>query len=589
MASLDYYRFLLRYIALLVFKRNTLGRTLEAAAARFGDAPFVLFEQERHSFAEFNRRVNRRAHAFHAAGVGKGAVVALMMENRPEYLETVTALGKLGALCAAINTQLRGPALVHSFNLSEAQRAIVGAECLDAVGEVLPQLTSLRPEGVWVDTRWPAAAPAPAGSADLNALLAGAPSANPPDPGIQSRQPLLYIYTSGTTGLPKAARISHYRWYAAGLGMGTYGLGLHPGDILYCPLPLYHSNGILIAFGSALVNGAAFAITRHFSASRFWEEVRAFRATTAVYIGEILRYLMNGPATPRDRDHALTRMLGNGLRPDIWEPFRQRFGVRHIREFYASTEGNAVTLNMNDMAGSLGTCILKTSDNLVLVRYDVAEDAYVRDALGHLQRCAPGEPGELLGEVTALTPFYGYKGREETEKRLVRNAFRQGDVYFRTGDLLRQDERGNYFFVDRIGDTFRWKGENVSTSEVQEILATLPGVAFANVFGVQVPGTEGRVGMVALTLEDGARFEPEAFYRATEEKLAPYMRPAFARILAHAELTATFKLRKLDLQRAGYDPRKVTDALYYRNADRATYTPLDAEAYAGIGAGTIRF
>jgi len=417
----------------------------------------------------------------------------------------------------------------------------------------------------------------------------GAPMPPESRADLYCRDKAFYIYTSGTTGLPKAARINHYRWVGAGLAFGLYGLGARREDVIYCPLPLYHSNGILIAFGAALVSGAALALSRRFSASRFWDEAYGFGATAAVYIGEILRYLVNAPPAAHERDHRITRVLGNGLRPDIWELFRQRFGIRHVREFYASTEGNAYTLNMNDVVGSVGQAILKFSENTLMVRYDVATDAHPRGPDGFLLPCAPGETGELLARVGPLTPFYGYAGSEETEKKLLRNVFRRGDVYFRTGDLMMKDAAGNYYFVDRIGDTFRWKGENVATHEVQEILSAFPGLALVGVFGVTVPGHEGRAGMAALMMEPGRPFDPAAFHRFAEDKLPPYMRPAFLRVVARAELTGTYKLKKLDLQQVGYDPGRTTDPLYYRDAAQGAYLPLDAAAHALILAGKVDF
>jgi fatty-acyl-CoA synthase len=406
---------------------------------------------------------------------------------------------------------------------------------------------------------------------------------------LNSSDLLSYIYTSGTTGMPKPARISHLRWFAAGLALGAYGLEVTQRDTVYCPLPLYHSNGMLIALGAAMRNGATLALSRRFRASQCWEEVAKFGATRFVYIGEVLRYLVNTPPGPYDRAHKVTHVLGNGLRPDIWRAFQERFGVAHIREFYASTEGNAAMLNLNNVAGSCGASIIRPS-NLALVRMNLDTNEYIRGADGFCQRCAPGEIGELLGHIkAATTPFGGYASAEETEKKLLRNVFKKGDVHFKTGDLLKQDADGNFFFIDRIGDTFRWKGENVSTQEVQELVNTFGGIQMTNVFGITVPGAEGRAGMAVLVMNPGAKLDPAAFYRHTQEHLPAYARPAFVRIASDAILTGTFKLKKTELLKEGFDPAAVKDPLFYRDEGKGSYLPLTAPVFKDIQAGKVRF
>jgi fatty-acyl-CoA synthase len=589
MSQWHYYQFLFRYLALLAFKKKTLGGTAERMAVDLPNAPCVLFENDALSFEQFNRAANRRANLFKALGGKKGDTVALLMENRPEFLTTLAGLAKLGVATAAINTNLAGPALAHCLNLSGAVNLIVGAECLPRLLEVLPTLERIRPHTIYVDTRWPGEASPPPGAQNLNEMLAAAAEANPPPAFLGSMDLLMYIYTSGTTGLPKAARITHYRWYAGGLAFGFFSLGLTPADIVYCALPLYHSNGSIVAFSSSFQNGAALALSRRFSAGKFWEEAARFKATSAIYIGEVLRYLVNTPPGPFDRAHAIRQVLGNGLRPDIWKAFQERFGIPHIREFYASTEGNAVTVNVDDTVGSCGSTLLKLSKTLFVVRFDVERNEYLRDDKGFCVECAPGEVGELVGEIKFATPFGGYTNPAETEKKVLRGVFKTGDAFFKTGDLMKVDAQGRFFFVDRIGDTFRWKGENVSTQEVQELLAAFPGIQLINVFGVTLPGAEGRAGMAVAVLEGNARFDPSAFFRYGQERLPAYARPAFVRVSKELDVTGTFKLRKVDLQKAGFDPGATTDPLYYRDDAQTTYLPLTPQAHAEIKAGRIRF
>ncbi len=589
MARHRFYGFLLRYFHLLIFKRQTLGKVAEQMARRYGSEEFIWFENERISFEEFNRAANRRANLFMAMGVARGEVVALMMDNRPEFLTTLAGLSKLGAAAAAINTNLVGPALVHCLNLSGAAKIVVGAECVDRLAEALPQMSAIRPAGVFVDTRWPADTAAPAGTHNFNEMLAGASDAEPPPVALTSADLLMYIYTSGTTGLPKASRISHSRWYAGGLVMGYYALALEHGDRVYCALPLYHSNGSLIAFAAAAVNGCGLALSRRFSARNFWQEVTSLGATCFIYVGEVLRYLVNSPVGQYDRAHKVTRILGNGLRPDIWTAFQQRFGVAHIREFYLSTEGNAATLNLDDVPGSVGKDILEATSNLKVVRYDVETNTYPRDLKGFCIPSQPGEVGELLGAITFLKPFHGYTNPEETKKKVLGDVFRKGDLYFKTGDLVKQDEQGYFFFVDRIGDTFRWKGENVATQEVQEILAGYPGVQMISVYGVSIPGAEGRAGMAALMLETGQQFQPQAFYKYCQEKLASYARPAFVRLTSAMDMTGTFKLRKSEMQMVNFNPANVKDPLFFRDEAQAAYSALTPAVYQDIQTGRVRF
>lgn len=588
MSRINYYRFLFRYLGLVLFKRKTIGRALEKMAARHGSRVCVLFEDESITYAEMNRRANRRANFFHGLGIAKGDVVCLLMENRPEFLETVLGLAKLGAVAALINHNLKGRALAHTLNLSGAQVLVVGKECLENLDAVLPDLERIPSDRIYVDTRWDAGGPGPAGLQDLIALLTAAGEANPDPPPLGSRDPVLYIYTSGTTGLPKAAVINHMRWFSAGLAMGSYALQVTPRDVVFCALPLYHSNGILIAFGASLINGAALGLSRRFSASGFWDEAVKFKATCFIYIGEVLRYLLNQEPGDAETGHRITRILGNGLRPDIWPAFRERFGISEIREFYASTEGNAATINMDNVTGSVGTPVLKSSDNTALVRYDVERDEYLRDAGGFCQRCDPGETGELLGEIKAVTPFHGYTDRKETERKILHDVFKKGDAWFRTGDLLKKDEQGYYYFLDRIGDTYRWKGENVSTQEVQEILSGFGGMQLVNVYGVQMPGADGRIGMAAIQLAEGRTFDGAAFHAFAAGNLPGYALPGFVRLVRGMDLTGTFKIRKTDIRGEGFDPAATPDPLYYLDGGAGTYSPLDSAAFQRINSGELK-
>ncbi len=589
MAKLRYLQLMMKYISLLAFKRKTVGGYCEAAAAEWGDRTFVQFEDETQTFREFHERSNRRAHWLLAQGLKKGDAIVLMMENRPEFIETFVAVGKIGAVVSNINTNLRDRQLVHSVKISQAKLAVVGTECAEAFAAAMAIEPVLAADRVFYDTRWEQLPNPPEGWQPIEPMLTGLPTESPPKIKLRSTDMLCYIFTSGTTGLPKAAKINHLRFASAGIGMGWYGMNIRSTDTVYCALPLYHSNGLLIAFGSALVNGASFAIARKLSVRRFWEDCVRFGATAFVYIGEVLRYLVNSPETPFDRAHKVTRCLGNGLRPDIWDLVKERFNIANIREFYAATEGNAFTLNLDGAHGSVGRIILKSSNNLVLARFDVEQEEIVRDENGFAIVCKSGESGELLGKIKATTPFLGYSDEKESKKKLLFDVFEKGDSYFRTGDLLKQDEAGNYYFVDRIGDTYRWKGENVSTNEVGEVLTSFPGMRLANVYGVQVPNADGRVGMAALSHDEGGDFDRDAFYRFVEEKLPAYARPAFLRVKKDMDLTGTFKFVKSELKKQGYDPKLVNEPLFVRNDVLMTYEALDEYTYEAIEVGMLRF
>ncbi len=569
--------------------RTTADLIEEQAAAR-GRHPFVLFEGRTVSYEDYNRNANRVAHWAIAHGIGRGARVALLMHNRPEFLETWAGLAKVGATTALINTNLTHRALEHAIATADAKHVIVGSECLES----LATIDGAAPWQVWVlPDKGSESVSAPSGARDLAADLAARPSANPgreARAGALTGDDLFYIYTSGTTGLPKAARFSHIKFFSTGTPSLLSGFG--PKDVMYCALPLYHSAGGAMAVSAALMSGGTLALRRKFSAREFWSDLRATNSTAFQYIGEFCRYLLNQPPDPRDGEHRLRYCVGNGLRPDIWEPFRDRFRIPRIVEFYGATEGNVALLNMDNKVGSVGRIPSKLLMDARLVRYNVEQDEHIRDAQGRLIECSPGEVGELIGALPSKPGdnrgrFEGYTSKEATERKILRNAFADGDAYFRTGDLLKQDAQGYFYFIDRIGDTFRWKGENVSTQEVAEAVSAFPGVELANIYGVEVPGGDGRAGMAAIVIA-GGNFDSRAFYEHVTSSLPAYAVPVFVRLQGEAEVTGTFKLRKVELQREGWNPATLADPLYIRDDAARDYVPLDAERHRAVEAGEVR-
>lgn len=571
----------------------TSADLIENSARRFGERVFVEFEGRTTSYAGFNREANRVAHWALERGLGKGDVVALMMENRPEYLGIWAGLAKAGVTTALINTHLGGHSLEHVIEAAGCRALILGDECLPAYRELAAQ--HLKGLPVFVSRRDGSIAQpdADAGEiASLDAELRRFPTENPPASvraGLRSEDPLFYIYTSGTTGLPKAARFSHSRFVSGGMYHLLSGFGAR--DALYCVLPLYHTVGGVICVNAVLLTGARLVLRRSFSVSQFWQDIVESGATTFQYIGEMCRYLLTQPPGEYDRRHRVRYAVGNGLRPDIWEEFTRRFNVPRMVEFYGATESNVALINLHGRPGSIGR--LMPGIKATLVRYDVEKDAHVRDAAGLCIECASGEPGELLGRIASggkpeLVRFEGYTSPEATRAKILHDVRERGDTWFRSGDLLRRDRDGFYYFVDRIGDSFRWKGENVSTQEVEEVLARYPGVDLAVVYGVEVPGTEGRAGMAALASTGELDLSSPEFFRHVEQ-LPGYARPVFVRVIGQADMTGTFKVRKVELQRQGFAPDAVDSPVYMRDDAAGRYRVLDAETFQRLRSGGIRF
>ncbi|MBY0400570.1 long-chain-acyl-CoA synthetase, partial [Myxococcota bacterium] len=531
------------------------------------DAIAVIGERSRFTWGELDAFASRIACWALDAGMRRGDIVALSMENRPEYVAIWLGLSRVGVVTALLNTNLTGERLAHCVGEASPRAWIVGVELMAAVSSALPHLASVPPifaaelvggaDGAGNAATGPVSSGAQANALpttaaaveSFDARLAATAIRPIPDEIQATRRGadlLFLIYTSGTTGMPKAARISHLK--AALAGMAAWkSQQLGPGDRTYCCLPLYHTAGGVMAVGGVLMAGGSIAVARRFSASQFWSDCVRYEVTSFQYIGELCRYLVNSPEHPDERRHRIRTVLGNGLRPDVWEAFQTRFAIPRIVEFYGATEGNLALLNMTGRTGSVGQLpgFVRKRLGIELVRFDVEREEVERDAGGACIRCATDEAGELLIKISPQTRFEGYTNPAATEKKILRDAFVPGDAYFRTGDLLRMDADGFYYFVDRIGDTFRWKGENVATSEVGEVISVDPGVDEANVYGVAIPGQDGRAGMAALVVNE--RFDLERVARAIHDGLAPYARPLFLRILPQMEITGTFKHRKVDL------------------------------------------
>lgn len=577
------YTFLRAFVLFDYESNDTMGYQFERHAARKPQHPFVLYRDRNYSYGEANAQINRYAHGYKDMGIKKNDVVALIIENRPELYWHFFALLKIGAIASLINTHLRGEMLVHAVCVCNPKALICGSERIGAFQEIREDLSgiALNHKYIDIDPEFPVETDFPVWHRNIGNVS----TANPPETATHTLlENCAFIYTSGTTGMPKPAIISHHRFVRAARIWGAFGFRLSPSDVTYICLPLYHSNAIILATGAAVNFGTTIALSRKFSVHHFWEEIRQFKATTFVYIGELCRYLINQAPSPKDRSHSIHTMTGNGLGPGIWKAFKHRFGIRYIREFYAATESNAVSMNTINRPGSVGFKF----PHMKLVKWNDNEQTFARNADGRMVKCNVNEPGILLARVPAknvkrwlnLNPGYdGYLNKNQSDTKILRDVFKAGDAWFNTGDMLRCDFWGYLYFVDRLGDTFRWKGENVSTYEVQEEIAKWVTAKEVNVYGVAVDGTEGRAGMTSIVLDEDQAFDPDSFKSYVDLRLPEYARPLFVRLSRQLETTSTYKLKKKVLREQGFDPGLTDDPLYFREPLSDRYIRLTPEIY----------
>ena len=547
--------------------------------------PALISETETFSYRALADRTNRYARWALSAGIEAGDTVCLFMPSRPDYIAAWLGITKVGGVAALINTRLVGRSLSYCINVADADHVILADELGDAFETALPYLN--RTPTVWIHGGH-------AKDANIEAALDrtdGSPLSPAERRGVTINDRALLIYTSGTTGLPKAASVSHRRI----LNWGGWFAGLTDAsseDRLYDCMPVYHSVGGIVAPCSMLSAGASVVLSDKFSVSTFWHDIVRWDCTLFQYIGELCRYLQKAPASEYESQHRLRLACGNGLRGDVWEAFQARFAIPQILEFYAATEGNFSLYNVEGKVGAIGRIppLLAHRFPAAIVRLDMDAGMPVRTADGLCIACARGEVGEAIGRIGTADDgggrFEGYTDAGETEKKILRDVLAQGDAWFRTGDLMRLDESGYFHFVDRVGDTFRWKGENVATSEVNQAILDCPGVVDATTYGVEILGADGRAGMVAVVVD--SRFDLEEFRNHLSHRLPAYACPVIVRFCSALDTTETFKQKKQELVRDGFDPRRVTDPLFFKDPKSSAYRPIDADAYARILEGSIR-
>ncbi len=557
--------------------RDCFSARLEATAQQYANHTAVTFEGQTRTWQELNNHANQYVAALQNLGLKRGDVVSVMLENRIEFLTTIIALNKLGITGALVNTNLTGRSFVHCLTITNAKVCLFGEERLATIEEVRddPALANIENFLFVPDA---GDTPCPEWALDLENAANNKSCDNPPETQEMTLGDIaFYIFTSGTTGFPKASVLSNRRYLAACALSAKGGLKCDINDCIYLCLPLYHGTGLFFGVGAAIYTGASMFIRRKFSASNFLPEVREHGATCFIYIGEMCRYLLNTPKQEDDYKSPLCNMMGNGLRPDVWHEFKNRFGIARVAEFYGSSEGNIGFVNLLNKDCTVGI----TTIPLALVKYDVDADEILLDKKGFCIKAEKGEPGLLLGKITKNTAFEGYTDTQETEKKILRGAFKKEDAWFNTGDLLKRVDVGfamglpHYQFVDRVGDTFRWKSENVSTNEVGEIINGHPQVAICNVYGVEVFKADGRAGMAAIVLTDGtAELDTESLSAHIAEQLPSYARPVFLRVQPELDTTGTFKMVKGDLRKQGYDPALVSDTLYILKPGNTVYEVL---------------
>ncbi len=586
-ASQTWLRALQRASSIPTQRDRLLSTVIDAMAERLGDVPALLSDRECFTYRELVQRANQYAHWALDQGLAKGDVVGLLMPNRPEYIAIWTGISKIGAVVALLNTNLTGPSLAHCINIVHPKHLIVASELSAAFSTAVESLACT--PAIWIH-----------GAGDrnyqrLDERIRQYP-AEPPSasqlPSVTVEDRALYIYTSGTTGLPKAANVSHARvlqwsqWFA---GM----MDIRETDRIYNCLPMYHSIGGVLVPGATLVGGGSTVVREKFSVSQFWRDIVRWECTSFQYIGEFCRYLLNDARGPESVNHRLRLACGNGLAADVWQDFKDRFRIPRILEFYAATEGGISLFNVEEKPGSIGRIppYLAHRFSPVLVRFDVEKGEPVRNEEGFCVRSGVNEPGEAIGRLSEDrsnlgSRYEGYTDRQASDKKILCNVFESGDAWVRTGDLMRKDEKGFFYFVDRVGDTFRWKGENVATTEVSAAICEFPGIQHAIVYGVGITGADGRAGMAAIAADD--ELDLSAFRAYLADRLAPYARPLFVRINGDIAVTGTFKYSRAELVRQGFDPSTTTDVIYFDHPETRKFEPIDQRLYELIQAGVLR-
>ncbi|XP_019854267.1 PREDICTED: long-chain fatty acid transport protein 4-like isoform X2 [Amphimedon queenslandica] len=561
----------------------------QSVASSQPESTAILFEEQKWTYRDLDNYSNQIANLFQDAGVKPNETVVMVMQNSPQFIGVALGLSKIGATGSFINFNLRGNALVHCIKICNPVAVIFDAPFSDAINDIRDQIDARLQDLCFSINGDDSNKISRSFDTEVRKMPTDPP---PPLKEPSSNSKFCFIYTSGTTGLPKAVPIRHQKYMTMATSL-RFGSGMVKDDVIYCALPLYHTNGGILGAGQMLLYGNAFALRRKFSASNFWNDCIKYKCTVIQYIGEFCRYLLVQPPKPTDKQHLVRMATGNGLRPHIWQEFKDRFNIQIIAEFYGSTEGNANMLNMEGVVGSCGfkSMLVPPAIPVYLVKVDPETEELVKDSNGFCVMAEVGEKGELVGRIknNFLRRFDGYENKEATNKKILTGVFSHGDRFFRTGDMMIMDTWGNFYFADRTGDTFRWKGENVSTSEVETLMAkAVKKEIHIAVFGVDVANSEGKAGMGVVEGDPEAIDVTGGLAGGLYEVLPSYAVPLFLRFVKEIEMTGTHKYKKTSYRKEGYDPSIVSDPLFVLDVSKKVYVPLTQEILEAIKDGKWR-
>ena len=561
---------------------ESIGKVIESVALHHGDIIALKYEEECYTYTEFNQTVNRYANYLLLEGAKNGDTVIAFVENRPELLFLIAACAKIGTIISLINPNQREKTLAHSLALAQSKYFFIGEELIPFFENVHNSRTeSTLHTYYWISDQQITACPI--NYVNLKEELETANTENPiTTQHIKAGQVYANVFTSGTTGLPKASRQTNRKWLATYYWFGKVNMNLNTDDVMYVPLPFYHTNALIVGWPTALAACCTMVIRRKFSVTQFWVDVEKHKVSAFIYIGELCRYLLNAPASKLDKKHRIKKIMGNGLRPDIWHEFKERFQIKNIFEFYGAADGNVGFTNTLNFDCTIGW----SPGNFSIVKYDIENDTPMKGSNGFLIPVRKGETGLLISEISQEAVFDGYVNKERNEDKILHHAFKAGDKWFNSGDLLQDIGFKHARFIDRIGDTFRWKGENVATAEVEGIVSHLDCVEMCAVYGVQIPNNDGRGGMATIVKHREENFDMNRIAEHLHKELPKYAVPIFIRLKKEISLTHTHKIKKFDLKKEGFS---CTDKVYVMLPKSNSYVMLNERLLTDIKAGDYIF
>ena len=541
---------------------------------RPNDIAFI-FEGDEITWKEADEQTNKYAGFLKSQNIHKGDCFAILMDNSPDFLMLLLASFRVGSLAALINTTVSGEGLKHVIGISDVKLITAGASHLEKLSSALgdSDLKNIPIFGMEDNEKIPDQVE------DIKKLSRQFSTFIPYQPIM--KDVAAYIFTSGTTGLPKAALVDHAKLVKGSFAGHFLCFNFNKNDRLYMTLPLYHSTGLILGWAASLRSGCPNVIKSKFSASDFWNDVKKYNVNKFIYVGELCRYLMNLPPSDEDKDNPITQISGNGLRPDIWESFQKRFNINKIVEIYGATEAVGMTINSFGRSGMIGR---KRSDSTI-IHCNKDDGSPILNDEGFCTKVSEGETGLYIQKISSSAKFQGYLDAQASNKKILQNVFKTGDQYFNTGDLITLHDNNWLSFADRVGDTYRWKSENVSTMEVAAILNNASGVMDCNVYGVQVDSAEGKAGMAAMNVSD--EFSFISFIEHVNKNLNTFQKPYFLRLTKEMQTTGTFKHQKEDLKKQGFNPSLIKDKLYFLQKDN--YVEIDQALYNRIHSGDERF